>query len=86
MNNRWTTQDAGSRFDELLDAALTEGPQIVTKHGVDTAVVVDVEQWRRLEKTPRPNLKELLLASEARTDNLTPQRRNRSYRIPLALH
>ena len=85
MNNRWTTQDAGSRFDELLDAALTEGPQIVTKHGVDTAVVVEVEQWRRLEKTPRPNLKELLLALEARTDNLTPPRRKHRFRDPVAV-
>ena len=85
MSDKWTTKDAESRFDELLDAALAEGPQIVTKHGVDTAVVVEVEQWRRLEKTARPNLKESLLAPEARTENLTPTRRPYRHRKTVTL-
>ena len=75
MSNKWPVHDAKSRFDELLDAAVDQGPQIVTRRGVETAVVIEVEQWRRLEKTARPNLKELFLAPEARTANLTPPRR-----------
>ena len=38
------------------------------------AVLVPIEQWRRLERTSRRDLKELLLAPEARTDALTPPR------------
>ena len=78
-------QDAKSRFSELLDTTLAEGPQIVTKRGVETAVLLPIEQWRRLERMTRPNLKELLLSSEARTEDLTPPRRRHRHRIPLAV-
>ena len=78
-------QDAKSRFSELLDTALAEGPQIVTKRGVETAVLLPIEQWRRLERMTRPDLKELLLASGARTEELTPLRRQHRHRIPMAV-
>ena len=48
----------------LLDTAIAEGPQIVTKRGVETAVLLPIEQWRKLERMTKPDLKELLLASE----------------------
>ena len=75
MSNIWQVQDAKARFSELLETSLAEGPQIVTKRGVETAVLVPIEQWRRLENMTRPDLKELLLAPEPRTDALTPPRR-----------
>ena len=50
MNRKWPVQDAMSRFSELLDTAIAEGPQIVTKHGVETAVLLPIEQWRKLER------------------------------------
>ena len=75
MSNIWQVQDAKARFSELLETSLVEGPQIVTKRGVETAVLVPIEQWRRLENMTRPDLKELLLAPEPRTDALTPSRR-----------
>ena len=74
MSRKWPVQDAKSRFSELLDTTLSEGPQIVTKRGVETAVLVPIEQWRRLERMARPDLKELLLTSEARTEDLVPPR------------
>ena len=77
MVNKWSVQDAKSRFSEFLDTTLAEGPQIVTRRGAETAVLVPIEQWRRLERMTRPDLKELLLASEARTEDLTPPRRRR---------
>ena len=52
-------QDAKARFSELLEASITKGPQIVTRRGVEMAVLVPVDQWRRLEETTRPTLKEL---------------------------
>lgn len=85
MNGRWPVQDAKSRFSELLDTTLTEGPQIVTRRGVETAVLLPIDQWRRLEKLTRPDLKELLLAPEARTNHLTPPRRQHRRRAPLAV-
>lgn len=62
----WPVQEAKARFSQFLEASLREGPQIVTKRGVETAVLVPIREWRRLEQAGRPSLKELLLASEPR--------------------
>jgi antitoxin Phd len=70
----WPVQHAKARFSELLDACQREGPQIVSRRGVDTAVLVPIEEWRRVQAAARPSLKQLLLASEARTDVLVPPR------------
>lgn len=64
----WPVQDAKARFSEMLEASVKEGPQIVTKRGVETAVLVPIEEWRRLNTKPRRSLKELLLTDEARFD------------------
>lgn len=80
MSKQWQVQDAKARFSELLEASLTEGPQIVTKRGVEAAVLVPIDQWRRLENMTKPNLKDLLLAPEARTEVLTPQRDKHHHR------
>ena len=61
MSRKWPVQDAKSRSSELLDTTLAEGPQIVTKRGVEAAVLVPIEQWRNLERMTRPDLKDLLL-------------------------
>lgn len=74
MTKHWQVHEAKARFSELLDQALQDGPQTVTRRGVETAVLVPIETWRRLAGADRPNLKDLLLAPEARTDNLVPPR------------
>ena len=84
MNNIWQVQDAKARFSEMLETSLAEGPQIVTRRGVETAVLVPIDQWRRLEKMTRLGLKELLLAPEARTEDLTPPRPEYPSRTPVA--
>ena len=53
---------------------MTEGPQMVTKRGTEAAVLVPVEEWRRLHAAARPSLKQLLLADSARIDLLIPER------------
>ena len=73
MGNIWQVQEAKARFSEMLEASLADGPQIVTKRGVEIAVLVPIEQWRRMERMTKPDLKELLLAGEPRTDPLTPR-------------
>ena len=82
MNNTWQVQEAKARFSEMLETSLADGPQVVTKRGVETAVLVPIEEWRRLVRMTKPNLKELLLAPEPRTDDLTPPRREFSRREP----
>ncbi len=64
--NAWPVQDAKARFSEFLEACIAEGPQIVTKRGVEAAVLVPVDEWRRLQSAARPSLKQLLLADTPR--------------------
>ena len=85
MGGTWQVQDAKARFSELLETSLVEGPQIVTKRGVEAAVLVPIEQWRRMERLTRPNIKEWLLAAGPRTEELTPPRRQLRRRLPPSL-
>ena len=71
----WPVQDAKARFSEFLEACIVDGPQMVSKRGVEAAVLVPVEEWRRLQAAARPSLKQLLLSDVGRTDRLTPPRR-----------
>jgi antitoxin Phd len=82
---RWPVQDAKARFSELLEASLREGPQIVTRRGVEAAVLVPVDQWRQLEQAARPKLKDLLLAESPRAEVLVPPRRGWRRRTPAAI-
>jgi prevent-host-death family protein len=68
----WPVQEAKARFSELLEKAVEEGPQFVTKRGVETAVLVPIEEWHRLNQRARPTLKELLLAPEPRFEGGLP--------------
>jgi len=70
----WPVQDAKARFSEFLDACLAEGPQMVTRRGAEAAVLVPVQEWRRMPSAARPSLKQLLLSDQARTDLIVPQR------------
>jgi antitoxin Phd len=70
----WPVQDAKARFSEFLDACLAEGPQMVTKRGAEAAVLVPVQEWRRLQAAAKPSLKELLLSNDARGDFILPAR------------
>ena len=76
----WPVNDAKARFSELLEKSVTEGPQIVTKRGVETAVLVPIAEWRRLRERSRPTLKELLLAPEPRFELDIPDRRQWRWR------
>ena len=80
----WPVQDAKARFSELLDRCLREGPQIVTKRGAEAAVLVPVDEWRRLQQSARPTLKELLLADQPRAEFPLPVRGRRHRRTPNA--
>lgn len=70
----WPVQDAKARFSEFLDACLSEGPQMVTRRGAEAAVLVPVQEWRRLQAAARPSLKQLLLSDQGRTDLIVPPR------------
>lgn len=70
----WPVQDAKARFSEFLDACLVEGPQMVIRRGAEVAVLVPVDEWRRLQSAARPSLKQLLLSDQVRSNLNVPAR------------
>jgi len=77
---RWPVQDAKARFSEILEASVSDGPQIVTKRGAEAAVLLGIDEWRSLQRAARPSLKELLLAEEPRVELDVPARGGRRRR------
>ena len=62
MNNIWQLQEAKSRFSELVERALANGAQIVTRRGRKTVVVLPFDEYERLAK-PSDSLAQFLLTS-----------------------
>jgi prevent-host-death family protein len=71
----WPVYDAKARFSELLETTLKEGPQVVTRRGVETAVLVPIEEWKRLKSSARPSIKDILLdPGGPRFEDIVPPR------------
>jgi len=47
---KWQLQDAKNRFSEVVDEAIRTGPQVIIRHGGETAVVVSFDEWTRLSR------------------------------------
>jgi prevent-host-death family protein len=71
----WPVYDAKARFSEFLDAALKEGPQIVSRRGIETAVLIPIGEWKRLQAERRPSIKDVLLDPDGPRDIPLPARR-----------
>lgn len=78
----WAVQDVKSGFSEFLKASLSEGPQVVTLRGVETTVLVPMQEWRSLHERARASLKALLLAPQARAGLSLPPRGHMRRRKP----
>ena len=80
----WAVQDAKARFSEFLDACLNEGPQTVTRRGLEAAVLVPIKEYERLKSQSRPGIKALLLAEQGRAELTPPERGQSGRRTPQA--
>ncbi|MEJ2266479.1 MAG: type II toxin-antitoxin system Phd/YefM family antitoxin [Anaerolineales bacterium] len=47
----WQLQDAKNRFSEVINKALAEGPQVVTRRGEEVAVILSADEYNRLKKS-----------------------------------
>jgi prevent-host-death family protein len=45
---RWQLQEAKQQFSRLVERARSEGPQVVTRNGKEVAVVLGIEEYRKL--------------------------------------
>ena len=56
----WQVQQAKTRLSEVIEEAHDKGPQIITRHGSERAVVLSIEDYRALT-AHKPDLKAYLL-------------------------
>ena len=68
----WTLAGAKARLSEVVDRAQA-GPQIITRNGKPSAVVVSAEEWARKTKR-KGTLAEFLLASPLRGADIDLER------------
>ncbi|MDO9121563.1 MAG: type II toxin-antitoxin system Phd/YefM family antitoxin [Anaerolineaceae bacterium] len=50
MNNEWQLQDAKNKFSEVVNQALSKGPQLITRRGEKTAVLLSYAEYEKLCK------------------------------------
>lgn len=48
MDRSWQIQEAKNKFSEVIERALQQGPQVITRHGKETAIVLSYEDYRKL--------------------------------------
>ncbi len=48
MGHVWQIQEAKNKFSEVIDQALKNGPQVITKRGVETAIVLSYADYRKI--------------------------------------
>jgi len=58
----WQVQEAKQRFSRLVQRAIDDGPQVVTRHGEEVAVVVSAKDFRKLTGNV-PDFKDFLLSA-----------------------
>jgi len=69
----WTVAEAKAKLSEVIEKALSRGPQIVTRSGRKAVVIVAADEWER--KTRRTgNLAEFFAASPLRGSGLKVRR------------
>ena len=73
----WQLQEAKNRLSELIDRVLSDGPQVITRHGVEVAVVLPYSAYRKLT-APTQNLADFFMASPLRKAGLVIERDQRS--------
>lgn len=69
---KWQVQDAKTRLSEVIERAQTEGPQTITRHGKERAVVLSIEDYRALA-AHKPDFKAHLLGGP-KTDDFSVER------------
>ena len=50
MENEWQLQEAKNRLSEVINLALTIGPQLITRRGEKTAVLISYKEYEKLCK------------------------------------
>jgi antitoxin Phd len=68
----WQVQEAKTRLSEVIEEASRSGPQIITRHGAERAVILSIADYRSLT-AHKPDLKAHLLGGP-KVDNFEIKR------------
>jgi prevent-host-death family protein len=69
QSDHWQIQEAKQRFSEVIRAVGRDGPQVITRHGEDVAVIVDMAEYRRLTG-PARDVRQVLLGPPRLDDDV----------------
>ncbi len=50
MKKQWTSSEAKNKFSEVIEKAISQGPQVVTRRGKEVAVILSLDEYKRLRK------------------------------------
>ena len=50
MKNVWQLQEAKAKFSKVINEAIQHGPQIITKHGIETALLISINDYKQISK------------------------------------
>jgi antitoxin Phd len=84
MPRTWQLQEAKNKLSEVVEEAITRGPQIITKHGVETAIVLSYAEYRSLVLMQKP-LADFFQESPLRHGDLDLARDTSGARADIAL-
>ena len=66
MQRRWPIQEAKNKLSKVVEEAIEKGPQILTRRGVEVAVILSVDEYLQLKKK-QTSLSEFFRQSPWRT-------------------
>ena len=69
MKNIWQLQEAKNRLSQLVDEALKNGPQTITRRGLPTVLVIAIDDYRK-DHVHEGTLVDFLMRSPLRDSNL----------------
>ncbi len=70
----WPLQDHQDRLDQVVEEAQRSGPQVITRDGREMAIVLTIEEYRRLQPPSSDNLADFLRNSPLRGSGIRIER------------
>lgn len=74
-STRWQLQTAKNQFSKLVERAVEQGPQVVTRRGTDAVVVMAADEYAKLSQKRRSGLVNALLGAPRIKAGLPVERR-----------
>jgi prevent-host-death family protein len=68
--SKWAVATAKAQFSEVIEKAMTEGPQEITKSGKAAVVMISAAEWERL-KPEQENLADFLIRTAPKDTGFT---------------